>query len=222
MKKNRVIQYTERQMDYMSGPVSYMFRTLLQHLPDLIQVGGSDVISSVSHYQSTDETECVVCCVCVYGVTGVFVCGCTRDARAKMRANSEEDAYFIPESILGNDPKVVQDEHVSGEFGLVINGHSLWSGPPQDHHRAVLHQWAQDAAHRTLPTGRCPQDAAHRTLPIGRCPQDAAHRMLPTGPCPQDSAHRTLPTGPCPQDTAHRTLPTGRCPQDAAHRTLPT
>ncbi|KAI4893243.1 hypothetical protein NFI96_024940 [Prochilodus magdalenae] len=31
----------------------------------------------------------------------------------------------------------------------------------------------QDAAHRTLPTGRCPQDAAHRTLPTGHCPQDA-------------------------------------------------
>ncbi|KAI4898875.1 hypothetical protein NFI96_012682 [Prochilodus magdalenae] len=29
----------------------------------------------------------------------------------------------------------------------------------------VLHQRPQDAAHRTLPTGRCPQDAAHRTLP---------------------------------------------------------
>ncbi|KAI4899775.1 hypothetical protein NFI96_025340 [Prochilodus magdalenae] len=38
----------------------------------------------------------------------------------------------------------------------------------------VLHQWTQDSAHRTLPTGRCPQDAAHRTLPTGRCPQDAA------------------------------------------------
>ncbi|KAI4890892.1 hypothetical protein NFI96_020729, partial [Prochilodus magdalenae] len=65
-------------------------------------------------------------------------------------------------------------------------------------HPLVLHQWTQDSAHRTLPTGRCPQDAA---------PQDAA---------PQDAAtHRTLPTGHCPQDTAHRTLPTGRCPQDA-------
>ncbi|KAI4892400.1 hypothetical protein NFI96_004142, partial [Prochilodus magdalenae] len=34
-------------------------------------------------------------------------------------------------------------------------------------------KWSQDAAYRTLPTGRCPQDAAHRTLPAGRCPQDA-------------------------------------------------
>ncbi|KAI4874383.1 hypothetical protein NFI96_013691 [Prochilodus magdalenae] len=126
-----------------------------------------------------------------------------RDARAKMRANSEEDAFFIPESILGNDPKVVQDEHVSGEFGLVINGHSL------------------DAAHR-----RCPQDAAHRTLPIGRCPhgdaphRDAAHRTLPTGLSPQDAAHRTLPT----RTLHHRTLaPTGRCPQERSPTgTLPT
>ncbi|KAI4882005.1 hypothetical protein NFI96_005482 [Prochilodus magdalenae] len=89
-------------------------------------------------------------------------------------------------------------------------------------HPLVLHQWTQDAAHRTLPTGRCPQDAAHRTPPTGRCPQDPAHRTLPTGRCPQDPAHRTLPTGRCPQDAAHRTLPTGRCPQDPAHRTLPT
>ncbi|KAI4875908.1 hypothetical protein NFI96_032895 [Prochilodus magdalenae] len=54
-------------------------------------------------------------------------------------------------------------------------------------HPLVLHQWAQDSAHRTLPTGRCPQDAAHRTLPTGRCPQDAAHRTLPTGRCRLDS-----------------------------------
>ncbi|KAI4903176.1 hypothetical protein NFI96_006729 [Prochilodus magdalenae] len=39
-------------------------------------------------------------------------------------------------------------------------------------HPLVLSQWAQDAAHRTLPTGRCPQDAAHRTLPTG-------HSLLP-------------------------------------------
>ncbi|KAI4904104.1 hypothetical protein NFI96_016269 [Prochilodus magdalenae] len=105
-------------------------------------------------------------------------------------------------------------------------------GPPQDHHRAVLHQWThmtlytghcpQDAAHRTLVTGRCPQDSAYRTLAIGHCPQDTGHRTLVTGPCPQDPAHRTLPTGRCPQDAGHRTLPTGHCPQDTAHRTLPT
>ncbi|KAI4902237.1 hypothetical protein NFI96_033493, partial [Prochilodus magdalenae] len=35
-----------------------------------------------------------------------------------------------------------------------------------------LVKWSQDAAYRTLPTGRCPQDTAHRTLPTGRCPQD--------------------------------------------------
>ncbi|XP_035382046.1 probable phospholipid-transporting ATPase IM isoform X1 [Electrophorus electricus] len=48
-----------------------------------------------------------------------------RDARMKMRLDSGEDAFFIPESILGNNPKVVQDENVNGEYGLVINGHSL-------------------------------------------------------------------------------------------------
>ncbi|KAI4888509.1 hypothetical protein NFI96_019385, partial [Prochilodus magdalenae] len=100
-------------------------------------------------------------------------------------------------------------------------------------HPLVLHQRAQDAAHRTLPTGRCPQDtapqdAAHRTLPTGRCPtgrcpQDAAHRTLPHRTLP----HRTLPTGRYLQDATYRTLPTGRCPtgrylQDATYRTLPT
>ncbi|KAI4901314.1 hypothetical protein NFI96_021132, partial [Prochilodus magdalenae] len=50
----------------------------------------------------------------------------------------------------------------------------------------VLHQ-SQDAAHRTLPTGRCPQDANHRTLPTGRCRQDANHRTLPTGFCLRES-----------------------------------
>ncbi|KAI4883521.1 hypothetical protein NFI96_025618, partial [Prochilodus magdalenae] len=37
----------------------------------------------------------------------------------------------------------------------------------------LLHQRPQDAARRTLPTGRCPQDAAHRTLPSGRCCLDS-------------------------------------------------
>ncbi|KAI4874470.1 hypothetical protein NFI96_008723, partial [Prochilodus magdalenae] len=77
-------------------------------------------------------------------------------------------------------------------------------------HPLVLYQWLQEAAHRMLPTGRCPQDPAHRMLTTGRCPQDPAHRTLPTGRCPQDAPHRTLPTGPCPQDADHRTLPTGR------------
>ncbi|KAI4896221.1 hypothetical protein NFI96_008334 [Prochilodus magdalenae] len=76
-------------------------------------------------------------------------------------------------------------------------------------HPLVLHQWAQDAGHRTLPTGHWPQDAA---------PQDASHFMLPTGRCP---------TGRCQQDAAHkipptRWRPTGHCPKEAARRTLPT
>ncbi|KAI4897115.1 hypothetical protein NFI96_004734 [Prochilodus magdalenae] len=62
-------------------------------------------------------------------------------------------------------------------------------------HPPVFQQWSQDAAHRTLPTGRCPKDAAHRTLPTGRCPEDAAHRTLLTGRCPQDAAQRMLLAG---------------------------
>lgn len=48
-----------------------------------------------------------------------------RDARLKMSPDTEQDKFLIPEIILGNTPKVVQDENVNGEYGLVINGHSL-------------------------------------------------------------------------------------------------
>ncbi|XP_053509931.1 phospholipid-transporting ATPase ID [Ictalurus furcatus] len=48
-----------------------------------------------------------------------------RDARVKMLPDSDEEASFISDSILGNEPKVVHDENVSGDYGLVINGHSL-------------------------------------------------------------------------------------------------
>ncbi|KAI4872669.1 hypothetical protein NFI96_029333, partial [Prochilodus magdalenae] len=41
-------------------------------------------------------------------------------------------------------------------------------------HPLVLNQWSRDAAHGTLPTGRCPRDAAHGTLPTGRCWLDDA------------------------------------------------
>ncbi|KAI4893174.1 hypothetical protein NFI96_012422 [Prochilodus magdalenae] len=66
-------------------------------------------------------------------------------------------------------------------------------------HPLVLHQWAQDAAHRTIPTGRRPTGRC----PTGRCPTG----RCPTGRCPQDAA----PQDAAPQDAA---------PQDAAHRTL--
>uniref|UniRef100_A0A673HD67 Phospholipid-transporting ATPase n=1 Tax=Sinocyclocheilus rhinocerous TaxID=307959 RepID=A0A673HD67_9TELE len=48
-----------------------------------------------------------------------------RDAHLKMCPDTEQDKFLIPEIILGNTPKVVQDENVNGEYGLVINGHSL-------------------------------------------------------------------------------------------------
>uniref|UniRef100_A0A673LID3 Phospholipid-transporting ATPase n=1 Tax=Sinocyclocheilus rhinocerous TaxID=307959 RepID=A0A673LID3_9TELE len=48
-----------------------------------------------------------------------------RDARLKMRPATEQDKFLIPEIILGDTPKVVQDENVNGDYGLVINGHSL-------------------------------------------------------------------------------------------------
>ncbi|KAA0716750.1 Phospholipid-transporting ATPase ID [Triplophysa tibetana] len=48
-----------------------------------------------------------------------------RDARLKMCPTTEQDKFLIPETILGNTPKVVEDEHANGDYGLVINGHSL-------------------------------------------------------------------------------------------------
>lgn len=48
-----------------------------------------------------------------------------RDARLKMCPTTEQDKFLIPEMILGNTPKVVEDEHANGDYGLVINGHSL-------------------------------------------------------------------------------------------------
>ncbi|KAI4882442.1 hypothetical protein NFI96_003515 [Prochilodus magdalenae] len=66
--------------------------------------------------------------------------------------------------------------------------------------KEVLHQWAQDAAHRTLPTGRCP---------TGRCPTG----RCPTGRCPQDAAPQdAAPQDAAPQDAA----PQDAAPQDAA------
>ncbi|XP_052412625.1 probable phospholipid-transporting ATPase IM [Carassius gibelio] len=48
-----------------------------------------------------------------------------RDARQKMSPDTEQDKFLIPEIIVGDTPEVVQDEIVNGDYGLVINGHSL-------------------------------------------------------------------------------------------------
>ncbi|XP_062398721.1 probable phospholipid-transporting ATPase IM [Sardina pilchardus] len=47
-----------------------------------------------------------------------------RKARTSMKPDAQEDT-FVSRTILGNTPKFVADETVSGEYGLVINGHSL-------------------------------------------------------------------------------------------------
>lgn len=36
-----------------------------------------------------------------------------------------EGNMFVSKTILGNTPKIVPDETIEGEYGLVINGHSL-------------------------------------------------------------------------------------------------
>ncbi|KAF3851421.1 hypothetical protein F7725_013193 [Dissostichus mawsoni] len=46
-----------------------------------------------------------------------------RDAQTSMKPG--EDSVFLPEGTLGKGVKVMADEAVNGEYGLVINGHSL-------------------------------------------------------------------------------------------------
>ncbi|KAJ8414854.1 hypothetical protein AAFF_G00023770 [Aldrovandia affinis] len=48
-----------------------------------------------------------------------------RSARLKMKPEAEEKPVIISGGILGKKTKVVQDEAVDGEYGLIINGHSL-------------------------------------------------------------------------------------------------
>uniref|UniRef100_A0AAV2MNX7 Phospholipid-transporting ATPase n=1 Tax=Knipowitschia caucasica TaxID=637954 RepID=A0AAV2MNX7_KNICA len=47
-----------------------------------------------------------------------------RNARTSMKPDVANDSVFLPETSLKR-PKVMMDEAVSGEYGLVINGHSL-------------------------------------------------------------------------------------------------
>ncbi|XP_059192884.1 phospholipid-transporting ATPase ID-like [Centropristis striata] len=46
-----------------------------------------------------------------------------RDARTSMKP--AEDSVFLPEAAVGKGAKVITDEVVDGEYGLVVNGHSL-------------------------------------------------------------------------------------------------
>ena len=42
-----------------------------------------------------------------------------------MKPDAVDDSVFMPERTLGNRKEVMSDELVNGEYGLVINGHSL-------------------------------------------------------------------------------------------------
>lgn len=42
-----------------------------------------------------------------------------------MKPGAPDDSVFVQERTLGKGVKVVRDEEVTGEYGLVINGHSL-------------------------------------------------------------------------------------------------
>ncbi|XP_035292180.1 probable phospholipid-transporting ATPase IM [Anguilla anguilla] len=48
-----------------------------------------------------------------------------RSARLKMKPGADEEPLIMARGILGKKLKVVHDEEVDGEYGLVINGHSL-------------------------------------------------------------------------------------------------
>uniref|UniRef100_A0A8C4I054 Phospholipid-transporting ATPase n=1 Tax=Dicentrarchus labrax TaxID=13489 RepID=A0A8C4I054_DICLA len=48
-----------------------------------------------------------------------------RNARTSMKQDTVEDSVFLPEQTPGVSPKVITDEVANGEYGLVINGHSL-------------------------------------------------------------------------------------------------
>ncbi|KAJ8380655.1 hypothetical protein SKAU_G00014330 [Synaphobranchus kaupii] len=48
-----------------------------------------------------------------------------RSARLKMKPGVEDEPFIMTRGILGRKSKVVRDEVVDGEYGLVINGHSL-------------------------------------------------------------------------------------------------
>ncbi|KAM7391144.1 hypothetical protein PAMP_021856 [Pampus punctatissimus] len=48
-----------------------------------------------------------------------------RNARISIKPDTAEDSVFLQERTLGNGVNVIRDEVVNGEYGLVINGHSL-------------------------------------------------------------------------------------------------
>ncbi len=49
----------------------------------------------------------------------------SRNARTSMKPDAVEDSVFLQERTLVKSVKVIPDEVVNGEYGLVINGHSL-------------------------------------------------------------------------------------------------
>nr|XP_061811459.1 phospholipid-transporting ATPase ID-like [Nerophis lumbriciformis] len=48
-----------------------------------------------------------------------------RNARTSMKPDAAEDSMFLPKRTLGKRTKAITDEAVNGEYGLVVNGHSL-------------------------------------------------------------------------------------------------
>lgn len=53
----------------------------------------------------------------------------SRNARKKMSPESGDEPPMEKSRFLGKKSQVVEDEKVDGEYGLVINGHSLVRQP---------------------------------------------------------------------------------------------
>lgn len=58
------------------------------------------------------------------------VLGTHRAARKKMKEDSPDEPPLHKSGLLGKKTEVVEDEVVEGEYGLVINGHSLVRAQP--------------------------------------------------------------------------------------------
>lgn len=48
-----------------------------------------------------------------------------RNARKKMSPGCSDEPPYLESRIMGKKSRVLLDEKVDGEYGLVINGHSL-------------------------------------------------------------------------------------------------
>ncbi|KAI4901885.1 hypothetical protein NFI96_007431 [Prochilodus magdalenae] len=199
--KNRVIQYTEKQMDYSLDLYTYRVSCM---------VSGADKMDT-HEVRSTDAV-----------FLQIPILKTSTDSQDPHRTTTEQSFSSghrtLPHRTLptgrcptGRAPQDAAPQDAAPQDPALQDAAHRTLPHRKSPHRMLLHR---TLPHRTLPTGpypagRCPT-GSHPTgccstghCPTGRCPQDPT----PQDTAPQDAAHRTLP---------RRTLPTGRCPQDAA------